>query len=121
MASISAELVAKDVIKTIIKGEKPIVAKIAMKHGYSKASAISNKAQNTLTYQRTIGMYLKRIEKHRDKVLKAMENKDLNLEDYKTLSEALDRLSKQSLLLNGKSTDNVAVSVQVIDYSNSDV
>jgi len=119
MASIMAEKTAQKVIETISKGQNPIVSKIAQEMGYSKNSAMTNVPQNTLTYQRTIGIYIKRLEKHRDKVLKAMEAKDLNKEDYRILSESLDRLSKQSLLLQGKSTDNVAVSVTVVDYTNS--
>lgn len=115
-----AEKVANKVVEMASKGLNPIVSKIAKEVGYSDTSAMTNKPQNTLTYQRTIGAYVKRLEKHREKVLRAMEAKDLDLEDYRILSESLDRLSKQSLLLQGKSTDNVAIQVNVVDYSKAD-
>lgn len=120
MASITAENVAKDVVKTLENQGKVVLGKILKNNGYSKA-VISNPKNVTETdsYKNAMALHIQRMQKHRDKILKAMEAKDLSQEDYRILSEAFDRMNKTMLLAQGKSTENVAVSVQVVDYSNT--
>lgn len=44
-----------------------------------------------------------------DAILRAMELKDKNSEQYRTLVEATDKLQKQIQLLTGGSTENIAI------------
>lgn len=117
MPSIAAKNVALDVISSIGKSRKINKAKIAIKHGYSKQSARSGVPLMTKTYKETIEVYVNRLDKLRSKVLIELTQRDLSVERFATLSDTLDKLTKQSQLLQGKSTENIATIVNVVDYS----
>lgn len=74
------------------------------------------KVTQTASYKAVMEPYIRRLEKHRDKIMKAMEAKDLDLEDYRILSEAYDRMNKNMLLAQGKATENVATIVNIVRY-----
>ncbi len=117
----NGELVAKDVLECVKKRDKVNMYQIAIKRGYKPYTA-RNPVRITSTegYRSVMEPYLKQLEVHRNKVLKAMESKDLDSEDYKVLSESLDRLTKQTQLLSGKATENVQTTVTVVNYAEFD-
>lgn len=109
--SMNARAVARDVVDTTRRGEKVIMSKIVRRHGYSESTASTGVAsvRNTQAYKDEIESYTKRLEKHRTKVLIAMEKKNLDEEQYRTLSEAQTKLTHDVQLLTGGSTENVGV------------
>lgn len=117
MSSIMAEKVAQEVLDTVGRGLKPSVRKIAVKYGYSPATAGSGNVQATLTYQRKINDAVSKMEKIRNKALSALDKKDLSKEDVRVLKELSESLTKQVQLLSGRATENVATTVNVVSYS----
>lgn len=74
--------------------------------GYSHHYA-SNPIQirNTIGYKKVMKPILKRLELQRDKIVKALEDKDFTTEEFKDLVKALSLLNKDVQLLGGKATD----------------
>lgn len=107
MGSIAAKQVAQEVIKQVEKGGKHFITTIAPKKGYSIKTAESGKIQQTESYKSVINPFVARLEKHRTKILKAMEGKDLTKEQYKVLSESLTKVTHDVQLLSGGKTENV--------------
>lgn len=114
--SINAKKVALDVIASVSKGKKVNKTKIQIANGYSLESARSNKALRTDTYKETIATFVDRLEKERSRLLLEASSRDISTERYSTLVEAMDKLTKNSQLLQGKSTENVATVVNVMRY-----
>lgn len=109
MASENAKAVAKEVLESIGKGKKPSVLKIAPKHGYSVTTAGSGQIQATKSYKEVMSPIVKRMEKERERIMLALESKDLTEERYKDLVDGLDKITKNVQLLSGRATDNVQV------------
>lgn len=109
MGSLAAAEVAKDVLGSIGRGERPNITKIAIKNGYSPKTANAGLVQKTKTYKKTIAPFLERLEKHREKVLLAMEGKRLGKEEYQVLSTSLTKLTHDVQLLSGGKTENIGV------------
>ena len=109
MASIAARNTARQVIETARKGKRPIIYKIAMQNGYTKNSAMTNRPQNTKSYQAEIAPYVEKLTRERDRILDAMSRKDLGEEEYKTLSSSLASATHDIQLLSGGKTENVGV------------
>lgn len=115
--SINAELVAKEVIKKVAKGGKINMAEIIRDKGYSEAVAHTpQKVTEQPAYKAIMIPALQRMEKIRDKVLKALDNKDMNLEDSRVLKELLDSTTKNIQLLSGKATENVSSTINIVRY-----
>lgn len=116
MASVAAAKVAQEVLGTLGTKKRPNITKIAIKNGYTPKTANSGAVQATKTYKRIVLPYAQRLQKHQEKILKAMEAKDLSYEDYKTLTDSLAKVTHDVQLLTGGSTANVqAVLVRFID------
>ena len=117
MGSVMAEAVARERIKQVERGGESSITKIAPKKGYSIRTAQSGKIQKTESYKKVISPYTQRLQKHQAKVLKAMESKDLDEEEYKVLADSLAKITHDVQLLTGGSTENLAqkVLVQFID------
>lgn len=110
MASDSAKAVAEEVIRKVGKG-KVNKKEIILKNGYSKTVANSpTKVTETKSYKTVILPFLKRLETHREKVIAAMEAKDLTKEQYKTLNDGLAKLNHDIQLLSGGSTEDIKIS-----------
>lgn len=119
MSSIAAKEVAKEVLENIGKGKKPNLGKIARKKGYKDNTADNPKLiTETKSYQEVIEPVVKRLEKERDRVIKALSKKDLDKERYHDLVDGLDKITKNIQLLSGKATDNVKV-IPISDVFNS--
>lgn len=113
MASLAAEKVARAVIAEVENGGKPVITTIAPKHGYSPRTAHSGKIQKSPSYQKVLQPYTARLQRHQEKILLAMESKDLDEEQYKTLADALAKITHDVQLLTGGSTENTAHKVLV--------
>lgn len=102
------DAVAKEVVDTVSQGKPVVMSKILLRHGYSVAMS---KSPKTLTkgkqYQEAIQTYTARLEKHRANVLFAMEKKNLEEEQYRTLADAQSKLTHDVQLLTGGKTENV--------------
>ncbi len=109
MSSENAKKVALDVIDAVIKGKRACKEEITQKNGYTKQSARAQKAVRTKTYKETIRPFLERLTEHRDKVIMAMEKKNLNKEQYKILTDSLNKINHDIQLLGGKETENIKV------------
>lgn len=112
--SINAKQVAKDVQKAIVTGEKVILGEIVEKRGYSPSTVINPKrVTNTHSYKEEMYDFVKELTKQRDRALKALANKDLSLEEVKTLTNAVDTLNKNVQLASGGNTENIGISLQI--------
>ena len=122
MGSISAKEVAQEVLETVRKGKRPNLGKIILKKGYSlTTSTVPSQVTKTKSYQKVILPYAQRLQRHQEKILKAMENKDLSNEDYKVLADSLSKVTHDVQLLTGGSTENVQqILVQFIDVKPKD-
>ena len=107
MASLDAQNVAKEVLETVGKGKKVVLGKIIKKNGYAQNTADSPKqVTNTKSFQNVINPIVQRWEKERERITLALENKDLDKEQYRTLVNALDTITKNVQLLTGGKTEN---------------
>lgn len=114
MASIAATQVGIEVLETVRKGKRPNLGKIIKANGYAlTTSTVPSQVTNTKSYQKVVKPYTERLIKHQEKVLRAMEAKDLNEEQYKTLTDSLAKITHDVQLLTGGSTENVAQKVLV--------
>ena len=110
MASQNAQAVAKDVIETIGKHRKVSLRKIIKNRGYSQHTADNPKlVTETQTYKKETKPFLKRLEGMRDKILNAMEVKDVTKEQFEVLSRSLERTTHDIQLLSGGATEQINV------------
>jgi hypothetical protein len=101
------KLVARTVIEKQLKGEKIVMSKILIAHGYSPTTANNPRdVTETSSYKEEIENYAARLERHRLKILEAMEAKDLNEEQYRTLADAQTKVTHDVQLLTGGKTEN---------------
>lgn len=114
MASHNAAAVAKEVLETVAKGGKVNHRSIALKHGYAPSVADNAyKITSTKTYQMIMKNAVSAMEKERARIITAMQNKDLDKEKYATLVQSMDTVTKNIQLLSGKSTENIAIKVEI--------
>lgn len=118
--SIQAKQVALDVIAKVGKGVPINKTEIQIKNGYSLASAQSGKALGTDSYKETIAKFVNRVENERSRIMLEMSGRDLSSERYSTLMDSMDKLTKVSQLLQGKSTENIAGIINVVRYNDTD-
>ncbi len=115
--SVQAKAVALDVIAKVGKGMPINKREIARKHGYAESSVLSGKVLQTDTYKETIAKFVNRVENERSRIMLEMAGRDLSSERYSTLMDSMDKLTKVSQLLQGKSTENIAGIINVVRYS----
>ncbi len=114
MASIAAQQVGEEVLDSLRKGKRPILGKIIKAKGYAlTTSTVPSNVTKTKSYQKVVKPYTERLKKHQEKILKAMESKDLSVEEYKTLTDSLAKVTHDVQLLTGGSTENLATQVLV--------
>lgn len=116
MGSITAREVAREVSETI-RNEKPVnLGKIIQKKGYSKSTSLKPKlVTGTKSYQEQNAPLVKQMERERQRIIKAMEEKDLTQVQYQHLAEVVDKFSKNINLLKG-GEDPETPKVTVINY-----
>ena len=94
-------------LETVGRGKKVVLGKIIKKNGYAQNTADSPKqVTNTKSFQNVINPIVQRWEKERERITLALENKDLDKEQYRTLVDALDTITKNVQLLTGGKTEN---------------
>lgn len=76
---------------------------------YSTAGVIAHENLRKPKIQKALQPAVERYRKELDAILSAMELKDKNSEQYKTLVEAANIIQKQLQLLTGGATENIAV------------
>lgn len=109
MSSPAARAVAQEVMAEVGKGRRPILRKIARKHGYSQHVADSpKKITKTKAYQEVLAPLVVRLEKERDAVIERLE-KTRSKAKYRDLIDGLDKLTKNLQLLTGGATQNIAI------------
>ncbi len=109
MASMAAKQVAQEVVGMVGKGQIPNITKIALKKGYKYSTANSGKVQKMKGYTQVTEPFLIQLEKERQRVIKAMQSKDLDEVQYDKLSTVMDTLTKNMQLLSGKETERVGL------------
>lgn len=101
----NAKAVANDILEEVGKGRIPKKTKIQEKRGYSKSSARAGKALQTKAYKEEMRPIVSRLEKERQRIIKALETKDLDEERYKDLVDGMDKITKNIQLLGNKPTE----------------
>lgn len=129
MASLNARAVAMDALKIVEKGGLVNHRQILLKHGYSASVAKNpDKVIKTKSYQNIINKATNKMDSVRAKALRSLDERDPNKEKYATLISGVDILTKNIQLLTGKSTENLALNIQIseaiankyADVSNND-
>lgn len=103
-------LVARIIKEKIKNGEKINLKEILASQGY--APSVQNNPSNVTerdSFKAEMDPFVNRLQKHREKVIQAMEGKDLNAEQYRTLTDANARLTHDIQLLTGGKTENVGL------------
>ena len=107
MASRNAKNVALEVLESIGKGKKINLGEIARKKGYAQNTSDNPKLiTETKSYQDIVEPFLEKMIKERDRIIQAMEEKDLTKVQYQHLAEVADKFTKNIQLLGGKPTEN---------------
>lgn len=105
MASEAAKQVALEVLRKVRNGEIPNFQEIQQKYGYSESSAQSMKVKETKTYHDIMQPVVEQLENQRQRAITAINNKDLNEEEYKDLVTSVDKFTKNIQLLSGGATE----------------
>ena len=110
MSSIAAKEVAKEVLETIGRGERPNLQKILKNKGYSSATARGGAKQvvESKSFQEVINPVVQSMILERDAAILRMK-KVRNKAKYRDLTDATDKLTKNIQLLNGGKTSNDGV------------
>lgn len=112
MSSLSAKLVAKEVLENIRKGIKPNLGKIIKSKGYSETtSTVPTLVTETKSYKEVINPVVEAMEAERNRIIVALSNKKLSKEKYRDLIDGLDKLTKNVQLLNGGRTSNELIKI----------
>ena len=118
--SLNARAVAKDVINTIREGKKVVLKDIALKHGYSESSANQHAPMQTRAYKEELSKAVASMEGIREKILSALNDKDMSKEKMFDLTKLLQTVNHDIQLLSGKSTENVSHKSNVIVFGSND-
>ena len=110
MGAINPQKVALKVSETIRKGKLVNLEDIILETGYSKTTARKPKlVTNTKAYKATMAIeqapLIEGIQAEINRVKLAMSKKDLSTQDYRTLTYAMDILTKNYQLLSGGATE----------------
>lgn len=109
MGSINAEKTALEVSETIRKGGKVNLGKIIKKRYSESTSKSPSLVTNTKSYQKVITPITEEIAKEIKRLQKAIKAKTLDSEEYKVLTDALDKQIKNYQLLSGNETERIGV------------
>lgn len=118
--SLRAKAVAQEVIKTALTGSKTTLKEIALKNGYSLASATSGTIVRTKSYKEELAPVLAQHDRILKRILDKMENVPLDNQNIVALSIAKKNITHDKQLLSGKATENVNSAPNIIVYSSTD-
>lgn len=120
MASENAKQVARKVLDSVRKGKKVNLGDIIEEVGYAKTtSTVPSQVTNTQSYQDEITPFVEKLKKERDRIVLEMSIKDLDTVQYQHLVSATDTLTKNIQLLSGKETERAGVTINVMNYDDS--
>lgn len=114
MASLNAEKVATIVSETIRRGGRVNLGEIIHQNGYSKETSLKPKlVTTTKSYKAIMKPLAERMKSEIDRITNALANKDLDKEEYKTLSDALEKQYKIYQIATGGVTENQKITIEV--------
>jgi len=120
MASENAKKVASKVLESLGKGKKVNMGEIMREVGYADNTADNpENVVNTKSYQETISPFVEKMIAERDRVILAMQVKDLDTVQYAQLNSAIDTFTKNIQLLSGEETERARVNINVVNYGDS--
>lgn len=110
MGSINPQRVATKVIETIARGEKVDLEDIIISVGYAKATAHNpSMVTSSKAYKKTMALQSRPLvdglAQEINRLKLAIEKRDLSKEEYKTLIQAIDVLTRNFQLLSGGATE----------------
>ena len=107
MGSMKAKKVALKVIESIGKKKQPTMGQIIREVGYAPTTSL-NPQQVTATkeYQDTVEPFVNKLIKERERIIKAMSEKELDEVAYNHLTDAMDKATKNIQLLSGGKTES---------------
>ena len=118
--NVKAQNVANEIIKKLSNGEKINKVEIAVRNGYSRSSAVAHKPYKTQTYKAITEQVVNQMEKVRAKSIRALLDKNHNEFTPYDLTNISKVFTHDIQLLQGKSTDNVATTPNVVVYGSED-
>ncbi len=106
MRDLNAKRAATEVLNQMSRGEKANTKKAMRAVGFTNdAPSVSGNPN----FQRIIKEYTSLLEYHRAEVLNAMMGKNLDDEQYRTLTDAQTKLTHDIQLLTGGKTENIGL------------
>lgn len=109
--------VAHAIIENTRNGKAPAKMKTALRFGYSYASAKTMQFEKSPDYQRVMAenkdLFLSDLEKTKKMAL-ARAEKTIKKASYRDAMYGVDIATKNSRLISGESTDNIAVGLNVL-------
>ncbi len=110
MATNKQEKLVKNIIENYGKKIPKNKGELLDNSGYKKASQKNPKLiLEGKGVQKDLKPFVDKLIVHREKVMKAMDNKDLDKEQYRVLGEELIRINHDIQLLSGGSTERVGI------------
>lgn len=111
MASLAAKLAAKKVSESVRSGKKPNLGKILLSVGYPKSTSKSpTRVTKTKSYKEEIYPVVQEMERQRDRMIEEIKKRKFDKEKLRDITDAIDKLTKNAQLLQGKSTNNDSIS-----------
>ena len=118
--SMRAKKVAREVLASALNGGRETLKDIAIKNGYSPASAKGGSITGTLSYKEEIIPMVNQMTRIQNKILAELEGRDVSKERFLDLTSAHKNLLHDKQLVSGKATENVNTTPNIIVYTNSD-
>jgi len=110
MPSENAINVANDVLENLRKHKKVNKGQIILKRGYAPSVATApTVVTNTKSYQSVISPVVDQMVRARDRALKEINSRDLNIVQYADLVTAINKLSHDIQILSGGATENINI------------
>ena len=110
MPSENAINVANDVLENLRKHKKVNKGQIILKRGYAPSVATApTVVTNTKSYQSVISPVVDQMVRARDRALKEINSRVLNIVQYADLVTAINKLSHDIQILSGGATENINI------------
>jgi phage terminase small subunit len=103
-----------------VKGKTKSLGALMIEAGYSEASAINPKLIINDEMKEVISPVLDKMEKIRTKALDSITDEKLEDSNPRDNAYIVDTLTKNIQLLSGKETERSGVTINVINYEDSD-
>lgn len=97
----------KRVKEEVRKGKGVNLTQIQRDAGYTEASAVAHKVKSTKAWEEQVEPFVRRLERQRERLLQAFEQKDLTEERAKDIAKMIDTFTDNIQLLGGKATENI--------------